>query len=79
MNVLPFPELPMVDDDWIKEGRRPPSPWDLERRIALLEQSSQNIRDELHKINSNISKLVWIVLSAVIIGGLNLILTQGGG
>lgn len=71
----------MSDDVNWPGGNRPPSPpsaWELERRIALLEQSSQNIREELHKINSNISKLVWIVLTAVILGGLNLVINQGG-
>lgn len=58
---------------------QPPNPYDLERRIALLEQSTQTIKDELTKINANISKLVWIVMSAVVLAGLNIIFQQGGG
>lgn len=54
----------------------PPNPYDLERRIALLEQSQETIKVELAKINANISKLVWIVLTAVVLGTLN-VLTGG--
>lgn len=58
----------------------PPSPYELEKRIALLEQAHENLReeirgvkDELSKINKNISKLVMIVLGAVVIGVLNVL------
>ncbi len=51
----------------------------LERRIALLEQSTQTIKTELNKINTNISKLVWIVMSAVVLAGLNVIFNGSGG
>lgn len=53
----------------------PPNPWDIERRVSLLEQSTKTIKEELGKINSNISKLVWIVLTAVILAALNMIFT----
>ena len=43
-----------------------PNAYDLDRRVALLEQSNATIKDELHKINANIERLVWIVLGAVI-------------
>lgn len=56
-----------------------PNPYELERRISLLEQSTQTIKDELGKINTNISKLVWIVMSAVILAGLNVIFNGSGG
>lgn len=58
---------------------QPPNPYDLERRIALLEQSTQTIKDELGKINTNISKLVWIVMTAVVLAGLNVIFNGAGG
>lgn len=58
---------------------QPPNPYDLERRIALLEQSADTIKSELNKINSNINKLVWIVMSAVILAGLNIIFNGAGG
>lgn len=55
----------------------PPNPYDLERRIALLEQSTQTIKEELSKLNTNLSRLVWIVLGAVVLAALNLVF-QGG-
>lgn len=66
-------------NDWVENAipPHPPNPYDLERRIALLEQSTQTIKDELAKMNANISKLVWIVMTAVILAGLNLIIQQG--
>lgn len=51
----------------------------LERRIALLEQSTNTIKDELGKINTNIGKLVWIVMSAVVLAGINVIFNGAGG
>lgn len=68
-----------MSNDWEMNAvpPQPPNPYDLERRIALLEQSTQTIKDELGKINSNISKLVWIVMTAVILAGLNLLFQQG--
>jgi len=48
-------------------------------RIALLEQAMSGIKSELHQINSNIGKLVWAVIIAMVMavvqfalkGGLN--------
>ena len=48
-------------------------------RIALLEQAMTGIKSELHQINSNIGKLVWAVILAIVMafvqfalkGGLN--------
>ena len=34
-------------------------------RIALLEQGMKNITTELHAINGNISKLIWIAITAI--------------
>ena len=64
-------------DTWHGEPPKAPNPWDIERRVSLLEQSTQTIKDELTKINTNISKLVWIVLTAVVVAGLNIILNGG--
>lgn len=36
-------------------------------RIALLEQSTEAIKDQLKAINGNMSKLVWLVGSALIL------------
>lgn len=68
-------------EDWVNHTPPPPppNPWNLERRISLLEQSTQTIKDELTKINGNLSKLVWIVVTAVLLAGLNVILSGSGG
>jgi hypothetical protein len=34
-------------------------------RIALLEQGMKNITRELHGINANIGKLIWLALAAI--------------
>lgn len=62
-----------ANDNWDNRDR-PPSPWELERRIALLEASHLAIREELHKINANTSRLVWIVLGAVALAVINTVL-----
>ena len=56
---------------------KPPNPWDMDKRIALLEQSQRDIRAELHSINANISKLVWVVVGAVLVGLVNLVVRSG--
>jgi hypothetical protein len=43
-------------------------------RIALLEQSMESIKVQLKGINENMSKLVWLVLTALIIAVLKLII-----
>jgi uncharacterized Rmd1/YagE family protein len=73
-----------IDQNDFDNLGRPLTTWEIERkmntiekRVALLELSTQIIKDELGKINSNISKLVWIVMTAVILAGLNLLFQQG--
>lgn len=63
-----------------------PTMWDFERRMskleqrtALVEQTSHSIKDELTKVNNNLTKLVFIVISAVILAGLNVIFNGSGG
>lgn len=51
---------------------------EMKTRIALLEQSHVNMKEELSKISNNLSKLVWLVLSAIILAVINTILTNGG-
>ena len=62
--------------DW--STPRPPSAWELDKRLSLIEQSNKDIKQELHSINSNISRLVWIVVGAVVMGILNLWIKSGG-
>lgn len=46
-------------------------------RIALLEQGMKNITVELHAINSNISKLIWLAAGAVVVSVVQFILKGG--
>lgn len=46
-------------------------------RIALLEQSMAGIKSELHQINSNINRLVWAVIAAIVMAGVQFILRGG--
>jgi hypothetical protein len=46
-------------------------------RIALLEQSMSGIKNELHQINSNISKLVWAVILAIVMAFVQFALKGG--
>ena len=57
---------------------QPPSAWELDKRLSLIEQSNKDIKAELHSINSNISRLVWIVVGAVVMGIVNLWVKAGG-
>ena len=65
--------------DWRGTPPAPPNPWDLEKRVSMLEQSTKTIKDELSKINSNLSKLVWIVITAVVLATLNVAMNGGIG
>lgn len=46
-------------------------------RIALLEQGMDSIKKQLTGINGNMSKLVWLVFSALIIAVLKLVVLGG--
>ena len=46
-------------------------------RIALLEQSMTGIKQELHQINANISRLVWAVITAIGMAGIQFVLKGG--
>ena len=46
-------------------------------RIALLEQSMTGIKQELHQINGNISRLVWAVIAAIVMAGVQFMLRGG--
>lgn len=49
---------------------------DLHVRVALLEQATGQVKKELHDINKNINKLVWAVITAVLVGILNMVIGQ---
>ena len=42
-------------------------------RLALLEQSMEGIKGQLKAINSNISRLVWLLVGALLMAVLKLI------
>ena len=46
-------------------------------RIALLEQGFKNISSELHAINANISKLIWIAVAAIGASAMQFVLRGG--
>jgi len=46
-------------------------------RIALLEQGMKNITSELHGINGNITKLIWIAVAAVVASFMQFLLKGG--
>lgn len=46
-------------------------------RIALLEQAMTGIKSELHQINSNIGKLVWAVILAIVMAFIQFALKGG--
>lgn len=52
----------------------PPNPYDLDKRISLVERESENQKDEINKIKGNINKVVYVVLSAVILALLGTII-----
>lgn len=51
---------------------RPPSVYDLDKRLAIVENQQRDIKDELKSINHNINKLVWVVVGAVVVGLINM-------
>lgn len=52
--------------------------YDLDKRVALLEQAQINIQKELHSISANLNKLVWVLITAVVVGVINLWVKTGG-
>lgn len=50
---------------------------ELKIRVALLEQSMDNIKIELKNISHHLMKLVWVVVGAVVVGVVNLLFRFG--
>jgi len=46
-------------------------------RIALLEQSTEQIREQLKGINGNINKLVWLVFTALVLAVMKFVISGG--
>jgi len=49
-----------------EERRAPPSVHTLEIRLALLEAALTSLTAEVHSINNNIRRVVWIILAAIL-------------
>ena len=49
----------------------------LEIRVAINENNTANLEKKLDKIDNNISKLTWIVISAVVLAVLNIVFKGG--
>lgn len=49
-----------------EERRAAPTMHVLEIRLALLEAALTSLTAEVHSINKNISRVVWIVLAAIL-------------
>ena len=67
----------MQQDDY-QPNRRGPDVYEMDKRLALVEQSQRDIKVELSAINANTSKLVWIVIGAVLVGIINMYVKFGG-
>lgn len=70
--------MPPVDSKRrITDFEQSNSPHEHAIRIALLEQSMDGIKGELHSINANITKLVWIVVAALLSSMVQFVLRGG--
>jgi len=49
-----------------------PNPYDMDKRLTILESQQADIKEQLKGINQNMSKLVWLVLGAVVVGVVNM-------
>lgn len=50
---------------------------DLDKRLALLEQTVERLSNDLHQINASINKLVWIVAGAIFMAATKFVLAGG--
>lgn len=52
---------------WDGEDRRKaPTIYDLDKRLALAEANLAALTREVHAINSNITRVVWVVIAAIL-------------
>lgn len=76
--VNAFKEREMQEDELNKVRERLDKIHEVELRLSLLEQSQKTLKEELTKISSNLGKLVWLVLSGIILALLNVVVRGGG-
>lgn len=67
----------MTTENDAQDRRRDRQEQDHAIRIALLEQSMGEIKKELHGINANVNKLVWVVVAALVSSVIQFILRGG--
>jgi hypothetical protein len=60
-----------------EERRQGPSVHTLDRRLALLEAAVKALKAEVHSINNNITRVVWVVLGAILAAFLDFALKGG--
>lgn len=49
----------------------------LDKRVTLLEQTMIRVHKDLEKINSNLSKLVWLIITAIMLAIMKWLLVGG--
>lgn len=50
---------------------------ELNLRVALLEQSYLTVSKQLAAINNNLTKLVWVILTAFVLSGVGWVINGG--
>jgi len=64
----------MSDNNDQNQYKRGPSVYDLDKRVTLLESVQVRMQEDLHAINSNTTKLVWILITALVLAVLKTVL-----
>ena len=59
----------------MSNGHQEPNVWDLDKRLALLEQAHERIADDLSSIDKSLKRLVWVIITAVVGAAMKLLLT----
>ena len=54
-----------------------PTNYQLDKRVSLLEQTMIRVHKDLEKINSNLSRLVWLMITAIMLAIMKWLLVGG--
>lgn len=54
-----------------------PTNYQLDKRVSLLEQTMIRVHKDLEKINSNLSRLVWLMITAIMLAVMKWLLVGG--
>ncbi len=52
--------------------------YDLDKRLSMQEQRFESLEKKVDGIGSNISRLIWMVIGAVVVAMLNMVINSGG-